>query len=384
MIRVLVAHTFELDDTDAAVSEVLAQLDLDNTLRKHAVGLVACHADFLYEGVVKALSEALPFDLVGITTLGSSINGSLGVDILTLSVLTSDESSFSTALTTSLMEDQRKPVADAYAEAADRLPETPSFVLVYGPFLEEPGADAYIVEMNRLCAGVPMFGSVACDHNIDFRDAHVFRNGDYARDALAMVLVSGPDLPKFFFVSISEDNIPKQKGIISSSAGNVIRTINSMPAMEYLRSIGVSASQFGESGIIPMMVDYMDGAPPIGRGIYNTKDNGNVVCSGDVPENGAIAPAFLDADEVARSAKEILDKVAQEKDVSGMLVISCLSRSLVLGGEPLREAELVDNAVGTFVPCHLLYSGGEICPIYTKNGKPANRFHNFSFTVCLF
>lgn len=383
MIKVLVAQTLELDDAEAAVSEILEQLDIEHSLRKYSVGLVACHADFLYEGVVAALSEKLPFDLIGMTSLGSAVNGAMGVDVLSLSVLTSDDAVFSTAMTTSLLEDQTGPVAVAYAEAASRLPEAPSFVVAYGPVLEAVGGEAFVREVDRLCGGVPVFGALTCDHNMDFRESHVFRNGVHMRDSLALVLVSGVT-PTFFYISISDENIPKQKGIITSSTGNAIHTINNMPALEYFASIGLSTDHFEVSGAVPMFVDYKDGGPPIGRAVYTTKGNGDIICGGDVPENGAIAPAFLDSDEVLESATQLLNELTETGSDNGMLIVSCLSRSLVMGAEPLREAELVDSLLGNSQPYHLLYAAGEICPIYTDGGKTGNRFHNFTLTVCQF
>ena len=60
MITSLVAHTFEVDDIGIAVSEILEQLDLGSSLRKNSVGIITCHCEFLYSGVVKALSDKFP------------------------------------------------------------------------------------------------------------------------------------------------------------------------------------------------------------------------------------------------------------------------------------------------------------------------------------
>ena len=53
-----------MDDLDVAREEILAQLK-DKKLLKHSVGIIGCHYDYVEYGVVKAISEALPFDIIG-------------------------------------------------------------------------------------------------------------------------------------------------------------------------------------------------------------------------------------------------------------------------------------------------------------------------------
>ena len=75
MIRMLTACTEELDDTGEAVSEILAQLDLENNLLSNSVGLIFCDPEFITSGVVEAVSKKLPFDTVGVTTRAGTTKG---------------------------------------------------------------------------------------------------------------------------------------------------------------------------------------------------------------------------------------------------------------------------------------------------------------------
>ena len=383
MIRSLVAHTFEVDDIDIAVSEILAQLDVGGSLLKNSVGIVTCHCDFLYSGVVKALSGKLPFDVVGISSLASAVKGRSGLDILTVCVLTSDDVTFSVALTDSLAEKQREPIEKAYAAAAKEQ-GAPALALAYGPLLEHISGNTFVNEMTRVSGGVPLFGTLSCDHTPAFNEASVIYNGEYYRDRMALVLLYGPVTPRFFCIAISPENAQNQKGLITSATGNVIHTVNGIPAMEYLESIGLHKEDLKISGSFPLVIDYNDGGQPVGRGIYTVADNGDVYCGGDAPVNASLSTAILNDEDVLRSAGKLAESICSQGGTGALLLLSCISRSLLLGTDPLGEVEKLDSIIGGKIPYHMSYSGGEICPVYTDNGSTANRFHNFTLIACAF
>ncbi|SBV95755.1 conserved hypothetical protein [uncultured delta proteobacterium] len=382
MITSLVAHTFEIDDIDAAVSDVLMQLDLANALRKHSVGIITCHCECMYSGLVKALSAKLPFDVVGISSLASATKEKSGMDMLTVCVLTSDEVSFTTALTDPLGKEQKGPIARAYAAAAKPL-ERPSLALAYGPLLEHISGNTFVNEITEASDGVPLFGTLACDHTPAFEEASVIYNGEYYRDRLALVLVYGPVTPKFFCIAISPQNMQNQKGLITASTGNVIHAVNGIPAMEYLESIGLNKEDLKISGSFPLVIDYNDGGQPVGRGIYTIADNGDVYCGGDAPVNASLSTAILNDEDVLRSAGRLAETIRNQGTPGALLLLSCISRSLLLGANPLGEAEKIAGIIGARIPYHMSYSGGEICPVYTDNGATANRFHNFTLIACV-
>ena len=65
MIKALTAYTSEVDDVEAAVSEILEQLKPGFGLLKNSIGILACYADFVSSGAVRKICAALPFDVVG-------------------------------------------------------------------------------------------------------------------------------------------------------------------------------------------------------------------------------------------------------------------------------------------------------------------------------
>jgi hypothetical protein len=99
MIRMLTAYTEELLDTEAACTSMLAQLNL----ARHVVRILFCMTEFVETGMVKALCNRLPFDVVGCTTMGTTVQGVISPLMLTLTVLTSEDVFLSRELPVSLM-----------------------------------------------------------------------------------------------------------------------------------------------------------------------------------------------------------------------------------------------------------------------------------------
>lgn len=385
-MKMLRAFTFEVDDPQLAVEEILEQLELDKAILRHSVGIVSCHPDFIESGVLAAISEALPFDVVGATSLASATDEEMGIEILTLAVLTSDEVTFTTVLTESLWEDQETPIQEAYTKILADLPDKPSLILTYQPMMNHVGGKKLATEINKVSGGVPLFGTMTCDHNFDFKQAYSICNGKYYKDRLIMILLNGPVSAKFFHISIDVTDRLSQSAVITDSAVNVLKSVNDKPVVDYMISLGLARNGSIEGAVaIPFLIDYNDGTQPVCRGVFMITEEGWAVCGGDVPKGALLSTATLDYDDVLRTSGKVLDAVLRaKKEGDALLVVSCNSRSVVMGTEPLAEMEMVHDRLANKLPYHMLYSGGEICPVSDEKGKTRNRFHNFSFTACLF
>lgn len=385
MISMRTAYTLEIDEPDVAAADILKQLDLTNGLGRNSVGVMACHADFLASGVVKAVCDSLPFDVIGVTTLGAATEQAANLEILTLSVLTSDDVSFSTVLTDSLETDQESSINAACGKAVAAVPGAPSLVLAYAPLLHHVGGERLVRLVSKAMDGTPVFGTLACDHNFDFRDSQVIFNGTAYRDRMALAILSGPVKWRFLTISVPEEKAEKQSAIITESEGNVVKKVNELPVLDYLETLGLTRDAGLEgSKSIPVILDYNDGTPPVARCFYMISPEGDAVCGGDMPTGATFALSSMEAEDVIISADQILDRVLAAESITGMLIVSCIVRSVTLGVDQLAEARRVRERLREAMPYQLCYSGGEICPVYQENGKTANRFHNFSFVACLF
>lgn len=380
MVKMLTAYTLEVDDAQDAVTEILEQLDMENSLQKHSIGMVMCYAEFLETGVVEALSERLPFEIIGCTSIASGVNGMSDMAILTLSVLTSDDVTFATALS--------EPVTgaeeDRYHALRPLLQEDSAMVLCFLPFVQNLGGELILSEMTRVAGDVPIFGTVASDHTVNYVKSVAIYHGQAYHDKVAMVVISGPLTPRFLVTSISDKRVRRQKAIITKSDGSVLMEVNDQPVLEYLDSVGLALGD-GLEGVntIPFMVDYEDGAQAVARAMYMRTPEGYIICGGAMPEGATLSLGTIDDEEVIETSRfEAETIVGQEGETHGVLLFSCLSRLQVLGFERSRETDILDSVFGD-VPYQVCYSGGEVCPVYLEDKSTDNRFHNFTIIACI-
>ncbi|MDR2175388.1 MAG: FIST C-terminal domain-containing protein [Synergistaceae bacterium] len=389
MMKALTAHTNEIDDVEAAVSEILEQLNRE-LLLANSVGLLTCYEDFAASGVVKALCDALPFEVVGSTTLGNAVPGSAGMMSLTLMVLTSDVVSFSVGLSGPIAAEDEGPLRAAYQAALAKLGRGPSLILSFAPLLMNVGGDFYVRTFFEISGGVPNFGMISVDHNSDYHESKVICNGGTYYDRYALVLLAGEIKPEFFMGSISTEKLLREKNLVTASAGNQLQTVNGKPVADFLTELGFAKDDEGMIiGIntFPFILDYNDGTTPVVRAVFAQTPDGSAVCGGDIPVGASLSIGRMDADEMIETTSGALASALALRDISCVLMFSCIGRYFALGYDPTREIEKVREMMeGTGIPYHFAYSGGEMCPVYGKErhgDAHTNRYHNITFIVCV-
>ncbi|MDR0583118.1 MAG: FIST C-terminal domain-containing protein [Treponema sp.] len=380
MMKMINASTREIDDPEEALREILGQLDLKKRLLQNAVGLIACHADYLESGVVKALCEALPFDVAGCTTLSSSVNGQYGIELLSLSVLTSDEERFSTAFSAGISAGGVEAVQALYRSVGA---EKTALVLAYAPMYSAMGGPAILEALDRASGGAPVFGGLTCCHASSPAESHVIYNGEASKDGLALVLIHGNIKPRFFITAIPENQIQKQAAIITESEGCMVKKVNNTTPLEYFDSLGlITGGKISSNKIMPLIVKYNDGTEAVVRGLYNLTPEGYMFCGGEMPEQATFAVGILDYNGVIETAESTVSRALEAVPGGSLLMFPCFSRGMVMGPNVDDEVKKVVSLVGGKIPYHFCYTGGEICPVSNEEGAFLNRFHNFTFTIC--
>ncbi|MDR3255392.1 MAG: FIST C-terminal domain-containing protein [Synergistaceae bacterium] len=387
MLKMLSAATDEIDDVEAAIAELLGQLDLEHDLLKNSIGIVSCHSEFIDSGVVRALCSALPFSTVGCTTLASTTRGSYGFEILSVAVLTSDDVAFSAVLSQPITSGNVEGrLTDAYGRACSALGGKPTFALAYLPLMTEIGASPVYRCLARLCGNTPLFGTFSCENTMRFLKNRVLWNGECFKDASALVLMSGNVNPRFFTAAIPKKMVQKQRAVITESDGCVIKKINDLTAVDYLVAKNlIDYSDFEAQGIVaPFLTDYHDGTGLVARTLYSFTSDGGAVCGSEIPAGATIAIASLDYSGVIETAKEVTLDLLRVEEKSGILMYSSIARNLVLGINPDDEMTSVLDLLGDDTPYAFCYSGGAICPVKTGDGGYLNHYHDFTFTACAF
>ncbi|MDR1193423.1 MAG: FIST C-terminal domain-containing protein [Peptococcaceae bacterium] len=391
MLKTLIAYTSEIDDTEAAAAEIQRQLavglsEQEQGRLKNKVGIIACHYEFVLSGALKAICEALPFDVVGTITSAQANRQESGTLLLTLMVLASDEAKFVTALTPSLRERSNEIIAETYAGAAAGQTGRPSLIFSFAPFMLENSGDEYVNTLTKASGGAPCFGTLAVDDTMDFANCFSLHNGEHYRDRLALVLIYGNLQPQFYIATISEDKILDKSALITKSAGHILMEVKDRPVVEYFENLGwtkASETQYAMTSL-PFMLDYGDGTAPVSKVFIKLTPEKHALCAGVMPEGATMYIGVFDKEDVLATTGAAADKALAATGKSGMLIYSCISRNMTLGADVTAEMDLIRRKAGDKIPFMMAYSGGEICPTRVSDGQAVNRFHNNAFILCVF
>ncbi len=384
MIRTLVAHTREIDDVDLAVQEILAQLDLAANLLSSSAGMIECDSEFIESGVVAALSKALPFDVIGTTTLALAVAGQVGQFMLSLTVLTGDDVKFSTAVTASMNEELEGPMRRAYGDAFKGLGgEKARMMLVVAPLLMQYPGDLYVELLDGITGCLPCFGTVIVDNSLNYQNSRTLYNGAAYPDAMAMMLIAGNIEPSFHVASLADDCEKMEEALITKSEGNALIEVNGMPLMNYLEYLGLAENGVSKPIVesLPFVLDLGDGTP-IGRALIFMNQQGQGIFGGKMPSGARLSAGSWNKEDVLATTRHAA-ALALEKARQGMIMFSCIGRNMALGIDNMAELETVETMVSGKAPFAFCYSGGEICPVKTDE-KLTNRYHNNTFVVCSF
>lgn len=379
MLRMLTAYTTEIDEIDDALEDIFKQINM-GSLGKQSVGLICCHYEFVESGVVRALCERLPFDVIGMTTISMASKDYCGVYGLSLSVLTSDEAEFATSFTKPLSEnDYDEKISDAYREACGRLPGAPAFIITFLPFTKKLSGSRLVNSFDKICDGIPIFGSVSFGTNAGYENSRTIWNGDAGEENLAMLLIHGAVRPEFSAISLPEHNIRENRAVVTESEGPLLKKVNNMLMSEYLESIGFAFHKGS-----PLLVYYPGSVNPVALGMYAINSDGSALCGGEIPVGASIAIGEVNRAGVLETAAQSLDKIIGGDRKNGAFIFPCTARYFTLFPDKDEEMKIVSETLNGMMPYILSYSGGEVCPVSSEDGKLHNRFHSFTFCSCVF
>jgi hypothetical protein len=382
----LTAYTEEVDEIDIAVGEIMEQLNIEKNLSANSLGIINCDLDFITSGFVKALSEKLPFDTVGVTTRAIATRGVVSTTMLSISVLTSDDVTFSVVRSDKITsENAGDVISAAYSSALGKLSEKPAVVLAYPPMITSVGSHPIVSAIFKAAGNTPVFGTIPCSPFDDHRDSFTIMNGEADSFSAILVLLAGNIHPDFLMVSIPKQSIQKPYGIITKSEGCRVYKINDMSFFDYLERHGFPAVSIKADSLylIPFMVNFDDGTPPTARGLYSINDEGVAIFGNEMPVGKAISPGNLDYNGILETTEELMRQITLKKDINGILIYSCIARHILLGVKTEDELEKIIDKIGGAASYQACYSGGEICPV-NENGEFINRMHNYTLIACVF
>ena len=387
MIKTFVASTTEVDHTEAAVEEILSQLEIEGGLLKNSVGIISCHYEFVDSGIVEAVCNALPFELAGTISWMLSVPDNTDTFLMTVMVITSDDVEFVSVLTPSLHEAPGQAIAESYAAAASKRQDKPGLILAFAPFMPLNSGDEYVDVITKASGGVPCFGTLAVDDTADFSNCFMLYNGKHYSDRMAMILAYGNISPKFYVASISGGNALEKSAIVTKSVGHVIMEVNGRPVDKFFEDLGLTKAAETQYAMtsLPFLLDYNDGTPKVSKIFIHLTPERYALCAGAVPEGCLLQVVPSDPADVMLTSINTTEQILKDiEGAAGLLVYSCVARSTTLGGDQFGEMLMVNEKTDGKLPYMMMCSGGEICPTQVINGVATNRFHNNAFVACLF
>jgi hypothetical protein len=385
MITMFNAFTNEIDNPDIAIEEITEQLK-NKKLLKNTVGIIACYYEYVENGTIDNLSKLLPFELIGCVVLGSAINQNGGLEQLSMTILTSDDITFTTAISDPIFPDNfDNALEKVYADAV-KPDHHPSFIFVLGPITVDVSGSLILKKLNQMSGGIPIFGTLSNDTALQYTCSYVFRNGEHHVRKLVLLFLHGNFQPRFYTTSIATRNIQQQNAVVTESDGYLVKKINDLPVLEYFKTIRVQANELAAVSMLPFVVNFGDGTIPAAYSMYNVSEQG-AYCGGEIPVSSLIAFAEIDYNSIIETAENAICQAfddIEKNGANGMIAIPCLTRSLIILPNMEDELKKSIELVGDRIPFALFYSGGEICPTYNKQHEIVNRFHNLTYTIMVF
>jgi hypothetical protein len=386
MLKMMTAHTVEIDDQDIALNEIIRQVD-GMTLCANSVGIITCHYDFVSSGMVKALCDVIKFDVVGCTVVGGAVNACGGFEQFSLTVITSDEIEFSVAISDVISrENVVPPIEKAYANARRKFDGEPSLIFTFGPIMQDVSGNEMLKTLDKISGGVPVFGTLSSDTSLKYEESYVICNGEYHVSKLTMILFKGNINPRFYTTAIATQNIHRQSGVVTDSDGYLLKMVNNITIAEYFKTLGIQISDIAATAAIPFLLDFHDGTAPVAYSMYHIAPEG-VYTGGEIPVGATITFADIDYSSVMVTAQITLDKALEDvakNGANGIIAIPCLTRAFVMMPNIEDEIKKSLSIIGDKVPFTLIYSGGELCPVYNQQNRMINRFHNLTYTLMVF
>lgn len=391
MIKVINACTCELDNHEQAVQDILNQIDIKNGLLKNSVALLFCHLKFIETGIMEAVRKSLPFDVLGCTSMYFAMDApekmaaQSGAIMLTVTVLTSDDTEFATGMCDPLTpENADDRIHTLYRETAASLGGKPDLVFALLPTMFELTMDVMTASLYSACGGVPVFGTLALDLDLHIRTPKTMYQGTAYNDRMALLLFKGPVNPRFFHLCFPEKSVLDQDAVVTEANGSELISINNQPAQSFLQEIGLIRNS-EHTDAIPLILHSSDGSKTEVVIVQGINDEGVLLCSRRISAGSILNIGAITADYVLDSARTFIQRVKEGyKDGAGLFILSCVLRAVVLGESAAAEVKLIQQELDNFPCTHLyLHSGGELCPKYGKSGEIVNQSFHYAIIACL-
>lgn len=399
-MRSATALSYELDDIQIASEELTEQIFEQLTFQSNSVAILHAQPDMDTAGLSRLLHEKLGCPVLGGTTAAGAVLSNAGYHELAvvLHVLSADDCTFSTAISSSLLTDPKKRLEDTYNTALNDLNSQNNgqdlkMVFYVGSLVPSYSSDDTVTDLAELCGGLPVFGYIAAD-DFAFSKQQVFLNGECQGDVLALLLIAGNIRPIFEVKNLAGSQVLSKRHVTRAKE-NIIYEIDGKPAYEYIKDFPFineeDTNLWNYQFFVEMKNEEDDDGVLVSRAL-NTFDakSGEISCFANVPENSYIGLLYCQENDVKESCQLALEELNEKiKNASSdgyqyttVFSISCSLRNLFLANQKDAEGNLIKQIIPAALTTSGVYGYGEVAPTSMRDEKAVNRFHNATITIC--
>jgi hypothetical protein len=399
-MRSITAVTYEMDDAEKAVEELLKQVNDKGPLEKNSCGFVYCDVEMNHEAFAAVLKEKFPFEIVGCTSI-ANFDTEHGSQIMSavLVVLTAADVAFSATVTDALTrENLRQELEAAYKKAASAIDGEGKLLFLIPPFNDAAPLDDYVDILSGVSGDIPIFGGLPSS-NVADGDILMYANGRPYTDRAAVVLVGGNVRPLFSVQNVLSA-FSEQKRTVTKAKDNLIYTVEGMSFVDYLKSVGMSVDDLIEQGDLAVYVstplkvylnkdDYNDGIPVVRTIKTLNPEDGSGILFGSISEKSTVSIATMKRRDIQDSCRMAIEEILKKIGTNGegytyttLICVSCGGRYMVMADDKDIEGNIILENLPEYLTLSGFYAYGEICPTMVRDGKAINRVHNESIVMC--
>lgn len=386
MIQSFTLYTDEIDAPELARSEIAKQAAA-LALKKHTVGLLVCHYDYINGGIVQALSQELAFPLIGITSFYQSTPRAQGLFELTITVLTSDDVCFSIASSGDVSndDDSAEVVHDTCSRALGEQKQPPDLILSFLAVRRPISGDEFLRRLDRWSGGAPCFGAVTVTEDEAGNNAYLVCGDTITESGFTLLFMTGNIHAEHYVCSYREEKMLDIMATVTEANGAWVRRLNGEPALAFLRKNGLQLRDEDQDRVcnVPFFCKQPGELFYLGRTLGAYDDAKGLYFYGELPEGSMLRIGTASMEETVAVSTDIVRRAAAENpEAALMLIFSCIGRYITLGLDPTQEMDKTTGLIPQTANYLACYVGGEICPVPLFEG-PVNRYHNISYVVCV-
>ena len=388
------AVTYEVDDMQAAASDLALQINNKLKLLSNSIGILLAEDESEPAELLPALQERLGIDIIGCTVTAQISSRGYHRLSNSLLVLSADDCKFASSVSTVLDDNFAQQITATFNDAQAKLQgEEVQAVFLFTTGSQYFTPDDILAVINGLAPGKPIFGGSAGDY-FQFANERVLAGGNEYRHSMVILLISGNIRPKFIIRNIPRSSLATS--IVTRAQGGRVETIDNMTVYEYMKLRDVDVEQDLSLYYAPLSVEYNDSAEydgePVCRPFYTLdRESGAAISHGKIPQGSSVSLRVIAQEDIIKTTREaigyIADQALQPCDgyrYSTIFGVTCAVRHMVLGLEHTFEGELAKELLPPDITFAGFYAYGEYCPTSVRMGKAHNKAHNLSIALCLF